>query len=108
VSIDTIFHPIGQTVLVGLTAVQVNPDTQLDCSAFRVRLIVAGPAYLTWGNKASITAAGAPGAGTPVMNTVGMVNIGTVLYIEVPSNSYFISNVAASFELTGGKGGVGG
>lgn len=105
-SIDTTFHPITQTVLVGVTAVQVATDTQLDANTFRVKCLAA--AYLTWGNAAAITAKGAPAAGVPVFNTLGMATIGSVMYIEVPANSWFISNVAASFEITGGKGGVGG
>jgi hypothetical protein len=108
-SIDTTFHPITQTILVGATAVQVSTDTQLDATTFRVRCLLATPStYLTWGNSNTITAKGAPGAGTPVFNTLGMIGIGTVLYIEVPSNSFFIASAAAAFEITGGKGGVGG
>lgn len=105
-SIDTTFHPITQTILVGVTAVQVATDTQLDANTFRVKCLAA--AYLTWGNNGNITAKGAPAAGVPVMNTLGMATIGSVMYIEVPANSFFISSVAASFEITGGKGGVGG
>lgn len=104
-SIDTTFHPITQTVLVGAAAVQVATDTQLDANTFRVRCLVA--AYLTWGNNSSITAKGAPAAGVPVMNTIGMA-AGGVMYVEVPANSFFIASAAAAFEITGGKGGVGG
>lgn len=105
-SIDTTFHPITQTVLVGVAAVQVAIDTQLDANTFRVKCLAA--AYLTWGNSSAVTAKGAPAAGVPVMNTLGMATIGSVMYIEVPANSFFISSAAASFEITGGKGGVGG
>ena len=104
-SIDTTFHPITQTILVGAAAVQVALDTQQDNTTFRVRCLLA--AYLTWGNSNTITAKGAPAAGVPVMNTLGMT-AGTVMYIEVPANAFFISSVAAAFEITGGKGGVGG
>jgi hypothetical protein len=105
-SIDTTFHPITQTVLVGATAVQVATDTQLDNTTFRVLCVAA--AQLTWGNNAAITAKGAPTAGVPVFNTLGMLTIGSVMYIEVPSNSWFIASAAAAFQITGGKGGVGG
>lgn len=105
-SIDTTFHPITQTVLVGAAAVQVATDTQLDANTFRVVCKVA--AYLTWGNSSAITAKGAPIAGTPVFNTLGMPTVGSVMYIEVPANSFFIASAAAAFEITGGKGGVGG
>jgi hypothetical protein len=105
-SIDTTFHPITQTVLVGVTAVQVATDTQLDNTTFRVLCVAA--AHLTWGNKSTIASNIGPTAGVPVFNTLSMLTIGSVMYIEVPANSWFISNVAASFEITGGKGGVGG
>lgn len=104
-SIDTTFHPITQTVLVGVAAVQVATDTQLDANTFRVLCKTAG--QLTWGNNASITGKAAPAAGVPVFNTLSMVTVGTVMYIEVPANSFFIS-ATGSFEITGGKGGVGG
>jgi hypothetical protein len=105
-SIDTTFHPITQTVLVGATAVQVATDTQQDNTTFRVLCVAA--AQLTWGNSASITAKGAPTAGVPVFNTLGMLTPGSVMYIEVPANSWFIASAAAAFQITGGKGGVGG
>jgi len=107
VSIDTTFHPITPTFLVGVAALQVDPDTQLGTTTFRVRCIVAGPAYLTWGNKSTITAGGAPTA-AGIANTLGMSVAGSVMYIEVPGNSWFISGTAAAFEITGGIGGVGG
>ena len=104
---DTTFHPITPTFLITTAAAQVAPDTQQGNTTFRVRLIVAGPAYLTWGNKSTITAGGAP-ATTGTANTLGMQVAGSVMYIEVPGNSFFISNVASAFEITGGIGGVGG
>jgi hypothetical protein len=106
-SIDTTFHPITQTVLVGVTAAQVSPDTQLDATTFRVRCMSAVSVYLTWGNSAAITSK-TPSAGTNAFNTLGMIGVGAVMYIEVPSNSFFIASAAAAFEITGGKGGVGG
>jgi hypothetical protein len=105
-SIDTTFHPITQTTLVGATAVQVATDTQLDNTTFRVLCLVA--AHLTWGNKSTIVANAGPVAGAPVFNTLSMLTVGSVMYIEVPSNSFFIASAAAAFEITGGKGGVGG
>lgn len=107
-SVDTTFHPITQTVLVGATAVQVAIDTQQDNTTFRVRCLSATSVYLTWGNSSTITAKGAPAANVPVMNTVGMMIAGSVMYIEVPANTFFIASAAAAFEITGGKGGVGG
>jgi hypothetical protein len=105
ISIDTTFHPITQTVLVGATAVQVATDTQLDNTTFRVLCKTVG--QLTWGNNVNITGKAAPAAGIPVFNTLSMLTVGAAMYIEVPSNSFFIS-LTGAFEITGGKGGVGG
>ena len=107
-SIDTTFHPITQTILVGASAVQVAADTQLDNTTFRVRCLSATSVYLTWGNSSGISANSAPTAGTPKFNTLGMMIAGSVMYIEVPANTWFIASAAAAFEVTGGKGGVGG
>jgi hypothetical protein len=104
VSIDTTFHPITQTVLVGATPVQAAIDTQLDATTFRVLCRTAGS--FTWGGPGT-TAKAAPAAGVPAFNTLSMVTVGSVMYIEVPANSFFVS-AAGSFEITGGKGGVGG
>ena len=106
-SIDTTFHPITQTVVIGAAALQVATDTQLDNTTFRVRCLSATSVYLTWGNNSSITSK-IPVAGTNAFNTLGMIGVGAVMYIEVPSNSFFIASAAAAFEITGGKGGVGG
>jgi hypothetical protein len=104
ISIDTTFHPITQTVLVGAAAVQVATDTQLDNTTFRVLCKTVG--QLTWGG-AGVTGKAAPAAGVPVFNTLSMLTVGAAMYIEVPSNSFFVS-LTGSFEITGGKGGVGG
>lgn len=98
-SIDTTFKPQGPTTLVGVTAVQVDQG-QAGSSTIRVRCLVT--AYLTWGVASTITAAGAPGA-TPVVNTVGLT-AGTVETFEIPIRMFFISSVAAAFEVTPGMG----
>lgn len=107
-SMDTTFRPMGNTVLVGTAAVAaVNKESAMGVSSFRVRCLVA--AYLTWGPTAAVTAAGAPTAGNAgVANTLGMPAGGNAMYIEVPPGSFFISSVAASFEVTPGAGGTGG
>lgn len=103
-SIDTTFRPTGPTVLVGVVATQVGDDLSSGCSTFRVRCVTAG--YLSWGTSA-VTAKGAPAAGAPVANTIGMA-AGGVGYFELPYNVYFISSVADGFEVTPGQGGTGG
>ena len=105
-SVDTTFKPIGATTLVGATALQLV-DTEAsagDCT-FRVRCLVTG--YLTWG-PSGVTSKGAPVAGTPSVNTIGMTAGGNAAYIEVPAASFFVSSNAAGFEVTPGSGGTGG
>lgn len=98
-SLVAAFQPLGPTVLVGVTALQVPGASA--AGSFRVRCLVT--AYLTWGTQSTVTAAGAPVAGTPSPATVGMT-AGNVEKITLPGNSYFISSVAASFEITPGEG----
>lgn len=107
-SIDTTFKPATPTVLVGATAVAVvDKGAYQGVTTFRVRCVNVAAQYLTWGPTSGVTAAGAPIAGTPVQNTIGLAAAG-VAYIEVPSASFFIASAAASFEVTGGTGGTGG
>ena len=103
-SVDTTFTPLTPTFLVGVSQIQVAPkDLGSAVSTYRVRCLTA--AYLTWG-PTGVTALGAPGAGgTP--NTIGLAT-GGVIYLQVPPGVFFISSVAASFEITGGQGGCGG
>jgi hypothetical protein len=97
------FNPQGSTVLVGTSAVQVPGASSPGGSSggFRVRCLISG--YLTWGQTSGVTAAGAPSGGSPVAATVGM-SAGATETFKLPPQSYFISNVAASFEITPGEG----
>jgi hypothetical protein len=104
-TIDTTFSPLTSTYQIGAAAVQVAPkDLSGAVSTYRVRCLASG--YLTWGQTSGVAAAGAPGA-SPVANTVGLTT-GGVGYLQLPPGVYFISSVAAGFEVTGGQGGVGG
>ena len=106
-SLDSAFTPYGSvgTVLVGVSAVQVLAATGGGAGSsgqsFRVRCLVT--AYLTWGTGSGVTAVGAPSAGTPSANTIGM-SAGQVEVFSFPPLAYFISTVAASFEITCGEG----
>jgi len=102
-SVDTVFKPLGPTVLVTNVAVQVttaNPDTDL---TYRVRNLAAAAQYFTWGAASTVTSIGAPTAGVPSANTVGMLP-NSVETFEIPSNQYFIASSATGFEMTPGKG----
>jgi len=105
-SVDSTFKPMTATYLVTTAAVNIPEAFGAGISTFRVKCLAA--AYITWGPTSSVTAKGAPAAGVPVVNTLGMATIGSVMYIEVPANSFFISSVATAFEVTGGEGGTGG
>jgi hypothetical protein len=89
------FEPQGATVLIGVSALQV-PSSNISQRSCRVRCLVS--AYLTWGATSGVAAVGGPGA-----NTIGMT-AGTVESFIFPANSFFISNVAASFEISPGEG----
>lgn len=97
------FMPLGGTALIGTAATQVpiSLANNVYGRVFRVRCLVAG--YLTWGPTNAVVAAGAPTAGTPSPNTIGMSVVGGVEDFIFPGASWFISNVAASFEVTPGE-----
>jgi hypothetical protein len=102
VSIDTVFKPAAPLTLVGVTAVQPAPgDAGRGIYTFRVRCLVTG--YFTWGRTAAVVSAGAPAAGVPSPNTIGMT-VGGVEVFEIPGDSFFIASSAAAFEILGGSG----
>lgn len=101
-SIDTVFKPLGPTVLIGLTAVQVVASgTGSNYSSIRVRNLGTVVQYFTWGgaNVASLT----PSAGVPAANTIGMA-AGATETFDIPPALFFIANAAAAFEMTPGQG----
>lgn len=101
-SAGSAFQLQGQTFLVGVSAVQVvGAGSGVTTSTVRIRCLVS--AYLTVGGTSAVTAAGAPGAGSPVSNTIGM-SAGGVEVLSMGVGNWFISNVAASFEVTVGEG----
>lgn len=111
-SIDVTFKPLTPTALLGTTPAQIAADSS--CSAgmtsFRVSSVAAARAYVAWGpHAAGLTAAAPTGtsAATVSVNTIG-VPVGGTVYIEAPASSFFVSSIAAGFEVTGGSGGVGG
>lgn len=101
-SVDTVFKPLGPTVLVTNTAVQiVQTGTGPGYSSIRVRNLSASAQYFTWGNSAvtSIT----PAAGVPAANTIGMLPT-SVETFEIPPTQFFIASSATGFEVTPGQG----
>lgn len=106
-SVDAVFKPIGNTVLVGVTAVQIQTPGNYPGGGVtvRVRNTNGAAAYLSWAASsaaATALAPAAPTAGPGVPNTIGMAP-GAVEYLEIPAGMWFIGS-AASFEVTPGQG----
>lgn len=104
---DQAFTPAGSTFLIGVAAVQVpNPGTTQQ-TAYRIRCLVSG--YIAFspevvsGAAPTSLAAVAPVAGTPSLNTIGML-AGQVEVFCLPQEAWFLSSVAAGFEVTAGEG----
>lgn len=117
-SIDTTFHPLSMNSLVGVTATQIGGTSatggtgqQLGVTTFRIRNITAAAAVLGWGQTAASAVITAPAANAP-QNSItvagGAAGGGPAVYLELPYGTFFISSVAAAFEIQGGMGGVGG
>lgn len=99
---DKPFSPLGPTIQVGTSAVQVPLPLAGNC--YRVRCLVT--AYLTWSaTNAAVTSVGAPTGATQATwsaNTIGL----TAGAVEKLSNigPFFIASAAAAFEVTAGDG----
>ena len=105
---DSTFTPKGPTYLVGITPIQASPYNPNEAStSYRVRCLAT--AYLAWvtnndvGAPPPVITATAPSAGVSQANTMGMT-IGGVETFTLPPNAWFISSVAAAFEVTPGEG----
>lgn len=107
-SINPVFQPLTPTYVVdNSVSVQVEEAGQVGATVFRIRAIKAS-GYIAWGTKSTVAAPAAPtAAGQKFPNVVG-VTLGQSVYLELPPNSFFISDAAfltSSFEVTGGQGG---
>lgn len=104
-SIDTTFRPISPLTFVGATAVQIIAQGANTGAAgtFRVRNISSSVQYFTWGSTSAVTSAGAPTAGVPSSNTVGLLP-NSVESFEIPVYSWFIASSSTGFEFTAGIG----
>jgi hypothetical protein len=103
-SIDTTFKPISAPVaLISGTPVQVNGF--LGVTTFRITNTAAAVARVSWGKTSA--QAPTPAVATPIINSV-LLLAGENLYLEVPGDSFFNASAAATIEIIGGIGGVGG
>lgn len=96
------FAPQGPTVLVNNSATQIIPANSATNPAYRVRNLSASVQYFTHGTTSSVTSIGAPSAGTPSANTIGMLGNS----VEVFSNllPFMIASTSTGFEVTPGDG----
>jgi len=102
-AVDTVFKPLGPTVLIVASAVQVTPAASGQMS-YRVRNLTAVGTgqYFTWGPTSSVSST-SPSAGTPAANTIGMVG-GGVETFDIPPGMFFIASSVTGFEFTPGIG----
>jgi hypothetical protein len=112
VSIDTTFHPLSETVVVDSTAAAQVKAGQRGATTFRLVMRSSGAAataYVAYG--AAAPAAPAAPVGVGVFGNVISLSVNVPIYLELPTNSFFISSAAFAtswIEITGGIGGVGG
>lgn len=103
------FTPFGPTYLVGTTTpTQALASNNLTPTAYRVRNTSSSANYLAWspvllsGNVPTSMQPVAPAAGSPSINTVGMIGASVEVF-QLPGNCWFIGG-AAGFEVTPGEG----
>jgi hypothetical protein len=102
-SIDTTFKPFSPSFAVASGA-PVQSAAPVGVTTFRiVNTTAAAAARVSWGKTAALT----PVPAAPGPNSI-LIQLGGVLYIEVPGDSFFNVSAAATVEITGGQGGVGG
>jgi hypothetical protein len=78
----------------------------MNITTFRIHNILATAQVLGYGPQAATAVATAAAANAPAYAMT--ISAGAVVYLELPSNTFFIANAAAAFEITGGIGGCGG
>jgi hypothetical protein len=109
VSIDTTFKPLLPTVsLPAATAIQVVPAGLVASGvvSFRISNITTTAAVIGWGTTATnatdtAAAAGAPQNAMTIAGTPGQ----SVVYLELPYNTFFLTSAISVFEVTPGMGG---
>lgn len=99
---DLPFSPSGPTVLVDNSARQIAAGNNLNVQVYRVRNLSSSVQYFTHGAANTVTSIGAPTAGVPSTNTIGMLpnsveTFGGILPFAIASTS-------TGFEFTPGAG----
>lgn len=107
---DSPFSPMGPTVLVGTSSVQVKTTNNEGNSSYRVRNILATQQYFRWaaplpGDTAvTVPAIVLPSAGVVAHKTLGMLPYSVETFGGLPSNAWFLADAAGAFEVTPGEG----
>ena len=107
---DSAFSPMGPTVLVGTSSVQVKTTNNEGNTSYRVRNLLATQQYFSWAaplpSDAAVTvpAIVTPVAGTPSPKTIGMFPYSVETFSGLPANAWFLANAAGAFEVTPGEG----
>lgn len=105
---DTAFTPTGPTYLIGTAfPVQALSSNNAAPTSYRIRNTSTNTNYISWwpplaSGNSPVFASTAPVAGTPAVNTIGMIGT-SVEVLSLPSNCWFIGN-ASGFEVTPGEG----
>jgi len=107
---DSAFSPFGPTHLVGTSSVQIKATNNDNPTSYRIRNLKTTDQYFSWAPPApgdvavTCVTPAAPSAGSPVTNTLGMAGSTTIVISGIPANAWFLSNIAAGFEVTAGEG----
>lgn len=105
------FTPLGPTVLVGTSSVQVTSNRNIGPTSYRIRNLSSSAAqYIRWAaplpsdTAVTVPAATAPTAGTPQPQTLGLAPGAVETFGGLPPNAWFIANAVGAFEVTPGEG----
>lgn len=101
-AVNGAFAPNGPTILVVNTATQILPTNAITNPGFRVRNLSASVQYFTHGATSGVTSAGAPAAGIPSNNTIGMLPNSVETFANLLP--WMIASTATGFEVTAGDG----
>jgi hypothetical protein len=103
-ALNSTFSPQGPTYLLVGTAIQILSNGQNAVQSYRIRNLSSSSQYFTWGAASSVTSVGAPSAGVPSANTIGMIGNSVETISGLPVGVWMIASSATGFEVTPGEG----
>lgn len=98
---DKPFAPTGPAILVNGSATQIG-NLGYGGNCWRVRNLSASTQYFTTGTTNGVTSVGAPSAGVPSANTIGM--IGNSVEVFSALAPWMIASTSTGFEVIPGDG----